>query len=349
VPQKPVNIPSGDYFIWPFNLQVNEITVRYSTAQLFTRLQKSGTVTLYFEAVPGIPVEYAIDAGHARLERVTSGVVANEGSTIYVRDVQPGIDSAVDLISDQGKRVRLVTLSREDTEDAWKVRMDGVDRLLISEQDFFSDLDAKASRIWLRTRDARQFAFTLTPAPVSVPQASLPLHQVSATANAAAFIAQAPAQTWELKASVLQPPGVAPPVKTGPPRVGTTHGVAQAPSDDEFHNAAKWSVSIPAGTMNGLSDLFLTVRYTGDVARLYSTAGLLTDNFYNGQPWTVGLSRFLDLSHPNRLELDILPLLRDAPVYIEAPAKRGPPTAGQIDTLENIDLKPEFQLLIDAH
>jgi beta-galactosidase len=349
VPQNPVNIPSGDYFIWPFNLQVNEITLRYSTAQLFTRLQNAGTVTLYFEAVPGIPVEYAIDGGHARLERTVSGVVANEGSTIYVRGVQPGIDSAVDLISDQGERVRIVTLSREDAEDAWKVRLDSVDRLLISAQDFYSDSGAKASRIWLRTRDARQFAFTLTPAPVSVPHASLPLQRVSATANAVAFTAQAPAQTWELKTSLLQPPGVAPPVKIGPPRVGTTHGVAQAPSDDDFHRAAKWSVNIPTGTMNGLSELFLTVRYTGDVARLYSTAGLLTDNFYNGQPWTVGLSRFLDLSHPNRLELDILPLRRDAPVYIEASAERGLLTGGQIDTLEDMDLRPEYQLVIDTH
>jgi hypothetical protein len=101
--------------------------------------------------------------------------------------------------------------------------------------------------------------------------------------------------------------------------------------------------------MDGISDLFLTVRYKGDVARLYSPAGLLTDNFYNGQPWTVELSRFLDLSRPNRLELDILPLRQDAPVYIEAPTKPDFPPSAQIDALENIELEPEYQLVIDAH
>jgi beta-galactosidase len=348
VPQQPVNIPSGDYFIWPINLRVNGITVRYSTAQLFTRLENAGIETLYFEAVPGIPVEFAIDA-HARLQRTSSGVVANEGGTIYVRGVQPGIDSAVDLVSDKGAHVRLVALSREDAEDAWKVRVDGADRLLISSQDFFWDSDAKPSRIWLRARGAPQFAFTLTPAVVSVPRASLPLKQIAALGEAASFTAQAPLQKWALKSSLVQPPGVAPPVRLGPPRNGSSSGVAQAPSDPEFQGAAKWSLDIPAGAMDNISELFLTVRYRGDVARLNSPAGLLTDNFYNGQLWIVGLSRSLNLSRPNRLELDILPLRQDAPVYIEAPDRPVFPAIGQIDALENIDLVPEYQLVIDAH
>jgi hypothetical protein len=349
VPQNPVSIPSGDYFVWPFNLQVNGITVRYSTAQLFTQLQNSGTVTLYFEAVPGIPVEFAIDSGHARLEQTASGVVASEGSAIYVRDVRPGIDSVMDFVSDQGTHLRLVTLSRENAENAWKVRFDGADRLLVSAQDFFCDPDAKPPHIWLRNRGARQFAFTITPPPASVPHASLPLQQVSAPAAAVAFIAQAPPQPWDLKTNLLQPPGLAPPVRLGPPREGTTLRVAQAPSDDEFRSAARWSLAIPPGPMDGLSELFLDVRYKGDVARLYSPAGLLTDNFYNGQRWTVGLSRFLDFSHPNRLELEILPLRSDAPVYIEASRERGLPATGQVDTLERIELVPEYQLEIGSH
>ena len=45
VPRHPVDIPSGAYFIWPFNLRVNGINVRYSTAQLFTRLTDGSTTT----------------------------------------------------------------------------------------------------------------------------------------------------------------------------------------------------------------------------------------------------------------------------------------------------------------
>ncbi len=349
VPETPVNIPSGSYFIWPFNLRTKGITLRYSTAQLFTHIENAGAVTLYFEAIPGIPVEFAIDAAHARVERTAGAVVANHGGTIYLRGVQPGIDSALELVSDQGAHVRLVTLGREDAEDAWKVRMDATDHLLISAQDFFSDPDAKPSRIWLRTRDARQFAFTLTPAPAKVPQASLALKQIEATPEWARFVAQAPPERWELRASLVQPPGVAPPVRIGPERDRSSRGVAEAPTDGGFQNAAKWSLTIPPGAMDGISELFLAVRYKGDIARLESPAGLLTDNFYNGQPWRIGLSRFLDLSHPGHLELEILPLRQDAPVYIEAPNRPEFPSSGQIDALENIELEPEYQLVIDVH
>jgi beta-galactosidase len=349
VPQQPVNIPSGDYFIWPFNLRASGVTLRYSTAQLFTRLQSAGVATLYFAAVPGIPVEYAIDAAHARLERAASGVVTSEGGTIFVRGVQPGIDSAIDLISDQGARVRLVALSRKEAENAWKVRVDGGERLLISAQDVFWDSEAKPSRIWLRTRGANQFAFTLTPAPASVPQASLPLKQTSASAEAAGFTAQARAEKWQLKWSLVQPAGVALPVKIGPARGEKSPGVAEAPDAAHFQSAGKWSLDIPGGAMDGISDLFLTVRYRGDVARLNAQGRLLTDNFYNGQEWRVGLSHFLDLSRPNRLQLEILPLRQDAPVYIGAAGLPDFPAGGQVDALENIELEPEYQLTIDGH
>jgi len=349
VPQQPVNIPSGDYFIWPFNLRASGITLRYSTAQLFTRLESAGIVTLYFAAVPGIPVEFAIDAEHARLQSAAGGVVTSEGGTIYVRDVRSGIDSAIDLISDQGARLRLVALSREEAEDAWKVRMDGGERLLISAQDVFWDPEAKPSRIWLRTRGASQFAFTLTPPPASVPQASLSLKQTSASSEAATFTAETQPRKWELKCSLVRSAGLAPPVKIGPVREGKARGVAEAPQAAEFQRAAKWSLDIPGGALDGISDLFLTLRYKGDVARLNSQGRLLIDNFYNGQKWTVGLSRFLDLSRANTLDLDILPLRQDAPVYIEAAGRPDFPAGGQVDALENIELEPEYQLVIDGH
>jgi beta-galactosidase len=36
----PIDIPSGAYFIWPFNLAMGDFKLRYSTAQLFTKLER---------------------------------------------------------------------------------------------------------------------------------------------------------------------------------------------------------------------------------------------------------------------------------------------------------------------
>lgn len=52
VPRHPVDIPSGAYFIWPFNLSVGGITIRYSTAQLFTRIESGGATTFFLLPCP---------------------------------------------------------------------------------------------------------------------------------------------------------------------------------------------------------------------------------------------------------------------------------------------------------
>ena len=77
-------------------------------------------------------------------------------------------------------------------------------------------------------------------------------------------------------------------MKTGPAQDWRPHGVAQAPGAGELPQAAKWSIAIPAGALNGLSELFLEVDYKGDLARLYGKSQLLDDNFYNGKPWMIG-------------------------------------------------------------
>jgi hypothetical protein len=348
LPRKPVDIPSGAYFIWTFNLQVNGVRLRYATAQLFTRMENAGELTLFFAAVPGIPVEFAIDATHARIEHTSSGVVTREDGAIFVSGIEPGIDSSADVVTDQGARVRLVALSREEAEDAWKVRLGGDDRLLLTKQDFFWNGDADTHDIWLRQCGARQFIFTVTPALDSTPHASLPLQRSGGTAAHTTFTAVALAADWELKYHLLQPAAATPEVKLGPVTDLRAHPVAQAPAGPAFQHAARWAIDIPPGSMHGLSDLFLKVRYTGDVARLYGPNALLTDNFYNGQPWSVALSRFLDLSRDNRLTLDVLPLRADAPIYIQAPKRPDFDFNGQAVRVDDLELVPEYELVVDA-
>jgi hypothetical protein len=169
------------------------------------------------------------------------------------------------------------------------------------------------------------------------------------TAAQTSFTALAPASDWELKYHLVQAAGEAPKVKLGPATDLRPSAVAQAPAGLEFQHAAQWAIELPPGSMQGLSELFLKVRYTGDVARLYSSGSLLTDNFYNGQPWSVGLSRFLDTARANRIMLDVLPLRADAPIYVQSPKRPTFDEKGQAVQLEDLELEPEYQLVIDAH
>jgi beta-galactosidase len=348
VPRHPVDLPSGAYFIWPFNFQLSDVTLRYSTAQLFTHLENDGEPVFYFEAQPGIPVEIALDAATVKNVSASSGQVNRDGSTIYISAVAPGLDASIDILSTDGHRIRLAVLTQEQAEDAWKVSIGSADHLLISDADFSADTDSSLGRIWLRSRTSSQIAFTLVPPPAAPLKSSLSLTATDRTATSAGFAADAANWTDPFECVQTEAAGLAPPVKTGPALDWRPRGVAEAPGAGPLANAARWSITVPAGSMNGLSDLYLKISYTGDVARLYSGGRLIDDNFYNGKPWTIGLKRFLATRGPSTFELSVLPLRKDAPVYLETATPPEFAPNGQAIGLEGVTLVPEYQLEIDT-
>ena len=86
--------------------------------------------------------------------------------------------------------------------------------------------------------------------------------------------------------------------------------VAEEPSDEDFNQAAVYTIDLPDVDR---TDLLLNIDYRGDVARLYADGKLIDDNFYNGRPFLYGLWRLP--KDCKQLELRILPLQKDMPVY----------------------------------
>lgn len=351
VPRHPVDLPSGAYFIWPFNLRLGEVTLRYSTAQFFTRIEGRGpegsdSETIYLEALPGIPAELAFDASTLRSVKTSSGETTRDSGVIYVSGITPAIDSSVDVVSLQGKSVRFVVLTAHEAEDAYKFRIGGSDHLLITGQDFMVDPENALARILLRSRAGAHFEFAITPPLAGPLHASLPLTRTESTDRIDRFTAHAQPRQIQLETHQICAAGDAAPVKLGPALSWRPQGVAQAPAACEMPQAAKWEITIPPGATNGLSELYLQVNYQGDVARLSAGGRLLDDDFYNGKPWMVGLSRFLATQRPSEFQLSILPLRKDAPVYLELPKPLQFAPNGQIDKLSDIRLVPEYQLAI---
>ena len=346
VPRHPIDLPSGAYFIWPFNLRLDGVTLRYSTAQLFTRLENSGIETIYFEALPGIAPEFAFDAATVRTVKASGEEAVTDSGVLYVTGIKPGISSSIDVVSSEGKSLRLVVLTSSEAEDAWKVRIAGSDHLLITAQDFLTDPDARPAPFRLHSIANPHFEFSITP-PTSITfEANVPLNSVASSDRIATFTADVPQWHAALQSTEIEPDAEAPPVKTGPAQDWRPHGVAQAPAAGELPQAAQWSIAVPAGALNGLSELFLEVNYEGDLARLSANHRLLDDDFYNGKPWIVGLSRFLAPNGSGNFDLSILPLRKDAPVYFELPQPSQFGPNGQIDKLDSIRLVPEYQLVV---
>ena len=89
------------------------------------------------------------------------------------------------------------------------------------------------------------------------------------------------------------------------------------PIPEAFGAAAGWSLQLPAKLPASVDDVLLEVDFIGDIGRLFDGTRLLDDWYFNGQRWQIGLRQF-SLKPGARLDLSVLPLRADAPIYIDA-------------------------------
>ena len=97
--------------------------------------------------------------------------------------------------------------------------------------------------------------------------------------------------------------------------------------------------------MSEANDVFLRISFAGDKIEAYLDGRLITDAYYDGTPWTIGLKRFLKKPQDRRLILLITPLRADAPVWLEDFAKVDPASTPRLDKL-SVDV--EFSIPIEA-
>jgi hypothetical protein len=336
IPRKPIDLPSGAYFIWPIHQQMGGVDLVYSTAQPFTRLAGVEPLTV-FAAVRGVQAEFAFSASTLAAIRASSGSIHSEGGVSYLSGITPGADSWIELTARDGGKQRIVLLSAEEAESAWKIPGNGQDRLLITNQQV---VVGEAGGVSLHAVGDAHFAFTVLPAPASAPQANLPL----TAAGAGKYTALAAARKLQLTVRQIREAGLAQPVRLAPPPSWRAGGVAQAPAEGELPEAAQWRLDLPKDALAGVAEAYLKIRYQGDVARLYQGDHLLDDDFFNGLDWSVGLKRYATEGMLPSLRLAILPLRKDAPVYFETPRPVQFTDDRQAVKLESVELIPEYEL-----
>ena len=114
--------------------------------------------------------------------------------------------------------------------------------------------------------------------------------------------------------------------------------VAEEPVDADFEQAAVYQISLPNdSSLYTLYSSLIEIEYRGDVARLYADGHLIDDNFYNGRPFQYALWRLP--KGCRQLELRILPLQKDMPVYF--PREADVQTPGE--EIKSIIIKPMQQ------
>ena len=118
VPQSPTTVPADSYMIWPFNFDLNGTTLKSSTAQLLCRLDAPEPCFVFF-TIPGVKPQFDFDS------RANSGI-----------DSAPG---SFEVRAPDGRKARIILLTRDQALHRWKANLWGRDRLLFSKANVFAD------------------------------------------------------------------------------------------------------------------------------------------------------------------------------------------------------------------
>jgi beta-galactosidase len=331
VPRNPVNIPSEAYTIWPVNLDVGGTLLRYATAQLLCKLNDPQTYVFF--AWPGISPEFAFEEKAGTSIESLGGQVRREGGIAYVDRIEPGTQVAIRVRSHDGGSVNILVLSREQALNTWKTTLAGKERVILSPAELYFDRD----RIHLRGQDPAQLKVGVLPALGVTP---LGLARDDDDGVFQMYSARVQPVSRVAKVQKLRDVGEDPPLKMG-------KEVVVVPDEAAFDTAATWTIAVPRGEPGAAHGEFLRITYEGDIARLYVDGKLLTDNFYNGTPWLIGLDR-IPSQQWDKLELKILALHEHAPIYLPEKAWPAFHAGVPVARLNDVQVLPEYEVVMDA-
>jgi hypothetical protein len=327
IPRRPLVLPSGSYTFWPVNLALGRSVLRYATAQLVSKLAKENTYV--FSAEPGIPAEFAFQEGGVETLEAPGARVERSAGIISV-EVSPGTGSAMRLSWRDGQAINIVVLSREQVQDLWKLNLGDKERLVLSPSQLYNDGD----RLVLLSEKVSELKAGLFPA---LDDKLDGFSEGVQDGLFQTFVARVDEETLAAKVEKLSEFGD-PPVKMGKDTV-------LMPDETAFAAAAKWKITVPDVKTRNLSEVLLRIRYQGDIARIYAGEKLLTDNFYYGQPWLVGLDR---VPAGTPFELEILPLRAQAPIYLPSGARLPIPAGAQVADVKEIEVVPVYRVTVDV-
>jgi beta-galactosidase len=308
-PEKVMEIPSGSQVILPFNMEIEGANLRYATVQPLMVL--SGKIPTYvFFAPKGIKPEYIFDQGNLLQVSSLTGTVMARKDSYLVNDLKSGTGCFIQLFLKNGKQVNILTLTQEQSLDAWKGSVKGIEHLLLSKQNLtFTenaihieslgevDIELKAYPALSPTVGfvaTKSGAFTQLTAKPKVEKVAVKVAEVTDISRYQNKGVQLPEDDRNEKNTAQNP------------------GAQYQTNLKAVDGSRYWEVSLEGLSSNAILD----IDYLGDTGALYEDGKLLNDDFYFGKTMQTavdpksktGVRKFL---------FQVIPLTNERKIYLE--------------------------------
>jgi hypothetical protein len=457
LPSVPVDITDSSTFIWPFNFRMNNVVLKYATAQPLCRIDQKGRTDWFFIQNYGIRPELCFDAASVKTIESTSGRILKANNQFTITGLIPGISNYVKIINTDGNEQRVIILSYDESDKVWLLDLNGSKQLFISDANLFLNNNQlhvygsenvmkviqlndnsllKVAEAFTMIGDYKQYKFavpskTLTPEITSVPILSgsqrlktsvksvdannqlyskffikeFALNNPSAIRSAKLVLETDIGCKIELNKLWLNQPVV--PLKmnqidiTGYLKKGNNQIILDFPfiagnksfaaeieveymnsdevkivsdqswltidqyvipsslvelkglerpeilpvkdnnNTDLSQDSNDYLLKIPDNYLEGINQLYLHIKYNGDMAELRFGHRLVADNFNNFTPWQIGLKQFGNQIEGQQLKLRLFPFIPDFKIYFDKPLSKD-----EIEKTNIIDIRfiPEYSI-----
>jgi len=266
---------------------------------------------LFFYKTTGNKCRVCFDKSTVKSFRSSNGTILHTNKQVNVNGIEPSTNVAIEFQTQIGKTVRIIVLSQSQAYNSWKIPLHGKDHLFITEADVFANTDT----LYLRSRNPNAFSLSILPSVDDKYTSTLPFQKYN---NDGAFDHYTASVTTEeipvLFKQIVQP-AQAPLVKMEHWSIGEIVRLQCRRMIPLFQKQEPGELSFQRIYFRMLECIYRHQLYR-DIGRLYRGTRLLHDNFFNGTTWEVGSKQFAPDVFSNGIYLKILPLRKDAPIYL---------------------------------
>ncbi|MCU7552649.1 beta-galactosidase [Chitinophagaceae bacterium LB-8] len=307
------NLKGEENAIFPFNLDLNGVTLNYATAQLMMKGDDPSNQYYVFFVPEGVSPEFSFAK--------ESGVVIknNSGSSIeqnakrwLVKCSAKGVSEF--KVSKGGKHTKVLVVDKEFALKAFIVTINGMEHLIFSDAVVLQN----GNSFEFLSKGKNNFDFTI-----------YPRVQVKPTFNIGTLSA----------------------LKSSPSFSSFTVTLPKAdfPTQTRQIGQKKLVVQLPGQMQSSLNDIFLTVDYIGDTGMGFIDGELVADEFYKGIPWEIGLRKFLGQPAAKEMVFYFRPMYKDA-TYLVDLKPASVPDFGKNKTVlkvNNVVFTPQYKTVME--
>lgn len=266
-----MQLKSGMAAILPFHMNLNGMKIISATVQPLTRFMVNQELTVVFYTHEGMAPEYVIDATSVTNVDMPEGTVSEQGNEVVIHPIA-GKGHHLRITTSDGVGIRIITLTREEALHAYRFRVGGEERLVISG----SHLYVQNEMLICTSVEQPEMEVSFYPAPEHV---SASKYAVSSQSKQGIF------GTYTFQVSPYEP-------------------AVEVDYPKEYAATLKLDTAWP----EQVDDVWIEIDYEGDVAAAHIHHQMLTDHIHYGHSWMLGLKQSRHLLADHALRLSITPI-----------------------------------------